>query len=116
MESLNTALGLLFEDDENSEKRFVEMKRRKFIRYHAMSDEFSRDAFVDEENHIDESVMKDILDEIKYSINLDFERRVRKVKSKAEFEQQGDSIVIIHANFNQILDDKEFLKTIVRTR
>ncbi len=116
IESLNTALGLLFEDDENTSTMFVKMKRRKFIRYHAMSDEFSRDAFTGEEDNIDESVIKDILDEVNYSINLDFENKVRRVKSKAEYQKQGDNVVIIHANFNQMLDNKDYLKTIVRTK
>jgi hypothetical protein len=116
MESLNRALGLLFEDNENSTTRFVGMKRRKFTRYDATSDDFSHKSMMKEGLDIDESVMKDILDRMQYKISMSFEKEIRKVRSSAGYQQKTDNSIIMKANFNQLLDEPDYLKTVVKTR
>lgn len=115
-EALNRALGLLMEDDPKSETRFVEMKKRKFIRHHATSDEFSREAIMGEELEVDESMMEEILSGMKYQISLNFEGKVKKVDTKAEYIKVDDRTINLEAGFDQMLDDSEFLKTTVTTR
>lgn len=115
-DALNQALGLLFENNEATDTRFIDKKRRKFIRYDATSDEFSHEAMLQEGVDIDESVMKDILDKMKYSISMNFESRIRRVKSNAEYQMDGKNSVRIEANFNQMLDEEDYLETMIKTR
>lgn len=116
MESLNRALGLLFEDDEKTETTFVDMKRRKFTRFNAMSDDFSHEAMMKEGLDIDESVMKGILDRMQYKISMNFEKDIRRVKTMADYEKEGTRSILLEANFTQMLDEPDLLKTIIRTR
>ncbi|MGC9341583.1 MAG: hypothetical protein ACP5E3_02695, partial [Bacteroidales bacterium] len=95
---------------------FVEKKRKRFIRYDAKSEEFSHEAMMEEGLEIDESVMKDILDKMKYKIAMNFERKIRRVKTDAEYNKESDFSIFLEANFNQMLDNPEYLKTIVKTR
>lgn len=116
MESLNKALGLLFEDKERTETNFVDMKRKKFTRYNAMSDQFSHESMMKEGMSIDESVMKDILDRMQYKISMSFEKDIRRVKTMADYEAEGTKSILIKANFNQMLDEPDLLKTIIKIR
>jgi hypothetical protein len=114
--SLNQALGLLFEDDENTTTVFVEKKRKKFIRYDAKSDKFSHEAMMEEGLDIDESVMKDILNKMKYQIFMNFEREIKRVKTQASYEKDSKFSIFLEANFNQMLENADLLETIVKTR
>jgi hypothetical protein len=116
MKSLNQALGLLFEDDKNTSTLFIEKKRKSFIRYDAKSEEFSHEKMMEEGLDINESVMKDILDKMKYKISMDFERKIRKVKTEADYSKESDFSIFLEANFNQMLDNPDYLKTMVKTR
>lgn len=116
IESLNSALAYLFEDDKASQTKFIEKRNRKYTRLHGTSEDFSREALLGDDKELDEEMMKDILSEMNYEISMEFEREIKKIKSNADYSREDEKSVLIYANFNQMLDDEDFLQTMVKTK
>lgn len=114
--ALNKAMALLLDDNSESEIEYVNIEKKKFVRYHKTSNEFSKEALLGEEGVTDESMMKGVLEGMKYKIIVNLPRKVKSVQTRALNEKGEDGFVEIEANFNSMLEDNEYLKTVIKTR
>ena len=115
-EALNRAMGMVLEDQGDQTTNFVEISRKKFIRYHKTSREFSKEALLGEEGIGDESMVKGILEDMKYKIDVNFERKVKSVQTKADVVKKEGKEISIEANLNSMMEDSEYLKFVVKTK
>lgn len=114
--SLNKALAIIMKDQGEDGSRFVEISKKKFTRYHITSEEFSREALLGAEGAVDESLVSGMLEGMKYKLDISFARKVKSVQTRAEIIDEDLHSVSVEAGFNAMLEDSEYLKTIIKTK
>lgn len=115
-EALNRAMDLILDDKNSENQKYVEIKRKKFIRFHKTSSDFSKEALLGEDDVSDESIMLGVLEGMKYRIEVNLPRKIKTIETKAEIIREDKNLVVIEANFNSLLEDVEHLKTFVKTK
>jgi regulatory protein YycH of two-component signal transduction system YycFG len=114
--SLNMAMALLMDEHDNSNK-YVSISKRKFIRYHKTSEEFSlSNIFGDEKEGIDSTMVAGMLTEMKYNISVTFPKKIKKVSTKSDFEITDDKTIEIKTDFLRMLENNKVLETTILTK
>lgn len=114
--SLNKAMALLMDDEDNSNK-YVSISKRKFIRYHRTSEDFSFENIFGEGNEeMDSTMVAGVLEDMKYNISVTFAKKIRKVSTRADYIINENRNVEIETDFHKILEDNKILETSIKTR
>lgn len=114
-ESLNEAMALILHSEAESNE-YVSFKGKNITRYSLISDEFSKDKIIGEdESEMDEGMMKEIFEQMKYKITMNFSRPVKSVTTMAEYTIDKNNINI-ETNFNTLLENKKVLETVIRLK
>lgn len=115
-EALNKALAIIFEDAETnqSDVQYVALKGKTFTRFRATSKEFNKEELLGSEG-LDEETTRMMLSEMKYKISVNFEKKVKKVKTLSTFTKD-DKSVNIEVSFADLFDNPDILKTEIKTR
>jgi hypothetical protein len=115
-ESLNQALAVILEGEESSgtPAQYVEIKGKNFTRFSLTSKEFNKEDLLGSQE-FDTETTKSILESMKYKISVSFDKKVKKVTTLANFTQD-EKTVLIEANFSDIFDNTEILKTTIKTK
>ena len=89
-DALNHAMAVILGSSDTTGIRYVEIKKKRFIRYSLTSDEITgNDLFAGQDSSTN-SLAQKILDEMFYNISVTFPKRVKKVESMAETTQDKD--------------------------
>ncbi|MCB8999161.1 MAG: hypothetical protein H6540_03705 [Bacteroidales bacterium] len=114
--ALNKAMAVLLEGESTASENFsyVDIKRKTFTRYSLTSEDLNKEAILGNED-VDPETLKMILESMKYKIIVDFDKKVKKVSTLADYTIEKDT-VRIETNFSEIFDNPETLKTVIKTR
>ncbi len=115
-DALNHAMAVILGSSDTTGIRYVEIKKKRFIRYPLTSDEITGNDLFAGQDSSSNSLAQKILDEMFYNISVTFPKRVKKVESMAETTQDKNNTVTVRATFSQILNNSEFLRTEIKTR
>jgi len=116
VKALNKALSIVLEGGSNpgSEVQYVAIKGKTFTRFSMTSKEFNKEEILSGQE-LDEETTKMMLESMKYTISVSFEKPVKKVTTLATYTKE-DNVVLVETNFSQIFDNTEILKTIIKTK
>jgi hypothetical protein len=115
--ALNRALNLILGQDPQNTRKYVEIKKHKFIRFPVTNKEITGGDFMAKNDTSDNKLAVKMLEEMKYNIEVNFpESRVRKLKTGAETIEKSIHSVDVRASFSQIIDNNEVLKTEIKSR
>ena len=114
-DALNDAMSLIFQKNSNH-KEYLSFNRKNITRHSVISEEFSKDKIMgEEEMELDESMVKEIFEQMKYNISMEFSRPIRSVDTKADYTIDKRKLTL-ETNFGKILDDNKVLETNIRLR
>lgn len=116
--ALNAALGVLLEKEQGKSDKYVDFNKKVFTRYYKTSDEFSKEALMGEEGGegMDESMVDEMLQGMKYKIYVNMPGKVKSVKTEAGYTMEGDKAVLIEANLLQLSENDQILKTVITSK
>jgi hypothetical protein len=115
-ESLNLALAVILQGEESSATpaQYIEIKGKNFTRFSLTSKEFNKEDLLDSQE-FDAETTKSILESMKYKISVSFDKKVKKVTTLATYTKE-DNTVEIEADFSDIFDNTDILKTTIKTK
>jgi hypothetical protein len=110
IDALNEAMGHILQQ-ESKKIKYVTVSGKKITRHSIISEEFSHDKLMgEEEEGIDQEMMKGIFEQMKYKVTMSFHRSVKSVNTKTEY-QTRDKTVSFETDFARLIDDKKSLET-----
>ena len=114
-DALNNAISYIFQKN-LKHKEYIRFNRKNITRYSLISEEFSKDKIMGEkEMELDEGMLKEIFERMKYKISMEFFRPVRSVDTKADYVIDNRTLTL-ETDFGKILDDNRILETRIRLR
>jgi len=113
--SLNRAMAFILQK-KYDQVEYLSIKGKNITRYSSISEEFSTEKIIgNEENEMDETMIKEIFEKMNYKIYMDFFRPVKSVVTKANYTIDNNKL-IVEANFGDILQNNKILETSIRLK
>ena len=113
--ALNEAMAYILHN-ETAGKEYIKFSRKNITRYSLISDEFSKEKIIGvEENEMDEGMLKEIFEKMKYRISMDFSRPVKSVTTLAEYSIDKNKLNV-ETTFNALLENNKVLETVIRLK